>query len=589
MVVFLLLLLIPIPYSISRIVTSYSFPFFALTLILYYVSFRLPGLTSWLAAASLTLLLLGLNLSFLWNSGFSNDKIIGGLLPFRDAFDFYNGAKLILSGHVITGINESAAWRPLYAGFLSSMLMITGQTLQWTLAIQAAAAGICFTLSATYVRKNFGAAAGAIYISLLFFYIQRLVGTAYTETLGLALGALSLVLLMTAAFTLRVRDLVFGLVIMLVAVSERAGTFFVFPLLVLWSGWAFRGKERFSIRHAGLALLTITATYLVISSLYNKVIVEPGVYPFGNFAFTLYGQVVGGAGYHKAFEELGVRNPAVIFRAAERFFFAHPLSFFLGAAKAYRDFFLPSIGALSFGNTTGDLLVWVPATGLLCLALFRVARKMAQPDSSLLIAVFIGILLSIPFLPPIDGGIRIYASTIPFLFILPAIGAAEVLPHNPEEERIDVSLPVKAFAVLLTALAVFVPILILLLTPKPVSMKPICAADRVPFVTVLSPGSYIDLNPEGTTECGTLPELCLHDFQSNRASTDPSDEATYDGLTSQTGFSTIRIFPGNDLVNGRPHIFVGQADALNNPNNTLIQGCATETLIKGRPSIYSIQ
>ncbi len=587
--VLLFVLVIPIPISISRAIWIYSFPVFFLVLILYFLSFRLPGIMGWLAAASLTTLLLGLTLSFLWTSGYSSDKIIGGLLPFRDGFDFYNGAKLVLSGHVISSIDESAAWRPLYSGFLATLLLITGQNLQWAIALQVGVAGICYTLSATHLRNLFGAAASAIYMTLLYFYIQHLIGTTYSETLGLAFGCLGFVLLLTAAKTQSARRLLLGLVILLIAVSERAGTFFIFPLLVLWSGWAFRGEAKFSLRHAGLALIALAATYLIANTVYDKLMVEPGVPPFGNFAFTFYGQVVGGAGYHKAFEELGVRNPAVILRAAERFFLAHPLSFFVGAAKAYRDFFLPEIGALSFGSTTGDLLVWVPATGLLLFALYRAARRIALPDFSLLLAGFIGILLSIPFLPPIDGGIRIYASTMPFFFALPAIAAAGLLPHRQDEKGSAVPNAAGTLGIVLAGLTVVVPVIVLFLNPKPAFAAPACTADQVPYAAVFSRGSYIDLKDGGTADCGRLPQLCVRDFKANQGSTDPSDEATYDALMSGAAQSIIRVFPANDLVNGRPHIFVGPAASLNVRNNSVLTGCASETLIKGRPSIYTIQ
>ncbi len=205
------------------------------------------------------------------------------------------------------------------------------------MAIQVGIAGICISLSAFLLRNLLGPAASAIYVSLIYFYVQPLLGTAYTETLGLAFGCLGFVLLWTAANTKRIRDLVFGLIILMIAVSVRAGTFFIFPLLVLWAGWAFRGQKRFSFRYAGAALLTVLGTFLVVNTLFSKLMVEPG-YSFANFAWTIYGQVVGGAGYHKAFEELGVRNPTLIFRAAEQIFSGPPTQLFHRRSKSLPGF-----------------------------------------------------------------------------------------------------------------------------------------------------------------------------------------------------------------------------------------------------------
>ena len=176
------LILVRIPDPVSRALSAYSLPLFVIVLVLYFAGFRLPAKYHWLAVAGLTMLLLGLTLSFLWHSGYSDDKIIAGLLPFRDAFDYFNGADWILSGQPIRLINEGAAWRPLYPGFLAALLWITGRNLQFALAIQVGLAGICLSLAALHVGRRWGAAAGALFATLLYFYIQPLIGTAYTET-----------------------------------------------------------------------------------------------------------------------------------------------------------------------------------------------------------------------------------------------------------------------------------------------------------------------------------------------------------------------------------------------------------------------
>ncbi len=587
---FELVLWLPMPASFSRPFSAYSTPFFLITLLLYFGCFRLDGMKGWIAAACLTMLLLGLTLSFLWSSGYSDDKIIAGLVPFRDGFDYYNGAKLILGGRSISNLNEGAAWRPLYPGFLSALLWLTGSNLQWSLAIQVGLAGFCFVLSAYLLRNLIGAAGAAVYMTLLYFYIQPLIGTAYTETLGVAAGCLGFVLLCAAATTKRSWSLVAGLAVLMLAVSERAGAFFIFPLLIMWAGWAFRQGMRYSWKHAGLAALTVAATYLVVNTLFRTLIVEPGGFPFGNFSFTIYGQVVGGAGYHKAFEDLSVRNPALILRAAERFFLAHPGSFFIGAAKAYRDFFSPQLGVLSFDSGVPGLAVWFAASVLLLAGLYLSARRISTPESSMLLAGFLGIFLSVPFLPPIDGGIRIYASTMPFVYALPAVAAARWLPgKQPDEMDGGVILPAWMLSVVVMLLTVIAPVLILHLTSKIVAAAQSCAAGQVPYATLFSAGSYVDLVPDQAGACGRVPEVCLRDFGGYSRSNDPSDAAVYEVLITRAQLSAARVFAADDLISGRPHLFVGARDDLKVDNNSVITGCASETVVKGRPSIYSVQ
>ena len=107
--------------------------------------------------------------------------------------------------------------------------------------------GICYYLSAYLINRNLGSFAAAVYMSLLYFYIQPLIGTAYTEPLGLAFGCLGFVLLWTAAKKQNVLDLILGLIIFTVALSVRAGAFFILPALILWSGLGIpRRKTIFS-------------------------------------------------------------------------------------------------------------------------------------------------------------------------------------------------------------------------------------------------------------------------------------------------------------------------------------------------------
>ncbi|MFH1185952.1 MAG: hypothetical protein V1755_13075 [Chloroflexota bacterium] len=588
--VYALAALLPVDQSITRALSAYSFPLFGALLLLHYLSYRIAAPYRWLASASLTMALLGLSLSFLWHSGYSDDKIIGGLLPFRDGLDYFNGADWILGGQSIRTLNEGAAWRPLYPGFLATLLWTTGGNLQWALAIQVGLAGWCFSLAAIQMRNRLGAAAAALFVTLLYFFIQPLIGTAYTETLGLALGCLGFVLLWEAAEAKRAWELVLGLIVLMLAVSARAGAFLIFPVLVLWAGWAWRGGQRFSGRVAGIALATVVAAYLTVNTIYTRLVVEPGGFPFGNLAFTVYGQVNGGAGYHKAFEDLGARNPEVILRAAWRFFLAHPQGFVVGTAKAFRDFLSPLWGVFGLGFGVQDLALSIAGMVLMLVGLYRAGRGRAEPNSSLLLAGFIGVLLSVPFLPPIDGGIRIYASTMPFVYALPAaaLGGMRAVSRVEQAHR-SVATAARVVSLWLGAMTVLVPVLIRYATMQVHIAAPNCPAEQVAFATTLRAGRHIDLVPEGTAACGTLPGVCLEQFKSFGAANDPSDAAVFADLAAVAEASVARVFVGNDLLGGRPHVFIGAASALDVGDKAVIGGCATETQIKGRPSTYEIR
>ena len=77
-----------------------------------------------------------------------------------------------------------------------------------------------------------------------------------------------------------------------------------------------------------------------------------------------------------------------------------------------------------------DILLWAFGTLLVILGVIKVIRNINKSTASLLAAGFLGILLSIPFLPPIDSGTRFYASTMPFYYAIPAFAQAEFIPNK---------------------------------------------------------------------------------------------------------------------------------------------------------------
>ena len=150
LLLFWLILFINIPDSISKYFHTYSLGLFLIVIALYYVSFLLPGNLGAMAALSLTMALLSLSLSYLWTSGFSDNFVIGGLLPYKDGKNYYAGANLILNGLPMLNAGQ-ATERPLFPGFLASLLWLTGQNLKISLGIIVQLVGIGLYLSAQQI------------------------------------------------------------------------------------------------------------------------------------------------------------------------------------------------------------------------------------------------------------------------------------------------------------------------------------------------------------------------------------------------------------------------------------------------------
>jgi len=598
LLLFWVVLLFRIPYSLTFHFTTYSFGLFVIILLLFYLSLRMRGNGGALTGLALTMLLLTLALSYKWTSGFSDNFMIGGLLPYKDAKNYYLGADLILHGLPMEKAGQ-ATERPLFAGFLSSLLLVTGQNLKIALAAIVQLAGIGLYLSARRICQSMGALSASLYFTFMYFYIQPLIGYALSELLGFTLGCFAFVLIWQASHNLKWFDLTLGLVSLLVAVSARAGAFFIFPMLAIWAGWIFRKEKRFSIKAAGYAFIIVSIGYFLVNAIYAQLLGIPPGSAFGNFSYALYGQVRGGTGWHSAIEELGTRNPYAVYRAALQFFLEHPLSLFIGFAKSYRDFFLPGSQSIfpfrvEGWQGWGSLLLWLGTIALLLRGLMRLVKDIHLNLASLLAAGFVGVILSIPFLPPIDGGARFYASSMPFFFIIPALGLSQLArgmeqKSTTKEYLYDDSSASRTASITLVALTVIVPLGIYSFSHKPAYALPSCPPEQEPFVMEVHQGSYIDLIKDGTTQCGSAPQVCLSDFEKNNTEKKIDDYYQELLLLTKANDTNVSIIPAIDLVSEEFHYFYVPHNKLQGSSAlNVVSGCATEIKTKNQ-SIYQVE
>lgn len=575
-VAFWLALAFELPYSLTQHFHFYHPIVFLGLLLLFYASFRLSGALGVLAGFGLTMLAFALALSFLWTSGYSDNFVIGGVLPYKDAKNYYLGANLIVHGLPIR-VAGQALGRPLYPGFLSSLLLLTGQNLQVTLAILVQLAGVGTYLTARQISRGIGALAGALYLTFMFFYFQYYAGYAMSESLGFIGGCFAFALLWRAAQDRSWLDLLLGLGLLLAAVSARAGAFLVFPLLSVWAGWLFRGGKRFSVLTLVLVLVVLAAGYFIMNGVYPRLLGVPEGSSFGNFAYTLYGQVRGGLGWHSAIDELGTRNPSRVYQAAWDVFLADPSGFARGVSKAYADFFLPGEDSVfMFSWDTPGLILWFVTILLLLHGLYMSVLKLRSNTSVLLLAGFVGIFLSIPFLPPVDGGSRFYAATMPFFFAFLALGGARFHPEErPATAKME-SFFLRFVSVSLLALTVLLPPVTLRARSLPEFKAPACAAEQRPFVIQIRPGAYIDLVRAEPYACGLAPEICLADFR--RHNTEMGMDDFYQELDALATYSPagIRVIPTLNLLDGYFQYFVTtEAQVLAGSSGQVIAGCAS--------------
>lgn len=601
LLLFWVVLFINVPASFSRHLHAYTLGSFLIVLAFYFVAFRLPRDHGILLSLGLTMTLLALTLSFKWTSGFSDNMVIGGLLPYKDGKNYYWGANLILDGLPVVKAGQ-ATERPLFPGFLAGVLSLTGQNLKITLAIVVQLVGVGLYLSARQVRNSFGGLAAGMYAALMYFYIQPLIGYTMSEMLGFIAGCIGFTMLWLASNRLDQFNFLLGILALMVAVSARAGAFFIFPMLILWVGWIFRGEKRFSVKAAVSAFILVLIGFLLVNSIYARLLGIPPGNTFGNLSYALYGQVRGGTGWHSAIEDLGTRDASIVYRAALEYFLDHPISLFIGFAKSYRDFFL--IGDQSIFPFWGhdwhnrlNLIPWLGTIILLVMGLVWSFREIRSNLASLLVAGFTGVFLSIPFLPPIDGGARFYASTMPFFFILPAVGVWRLTPEPQPSNapngtsRIELTI-VRMISTALLVLTIVVPVIIHSLGKKPAFEPPTCLSGQEPFVIDPRPGSYLNLLKADSFQCGVAPDVCLDDFEKNNIELSIDD--FYQMLASmiKSDDSNVRIIPAADLIYDDFHYFYIPYAILADDNPSgVMTGCAVEikTIYQSIYRVESIQ
>jgi len=358
----------------------------------------------------------------------------------------------------------------------------------------------------------------------------------------------------------------------------------------------FRGAGKFSFKVFVIAIMTILIGYYFANSVFARLSGVPEGTIFGNFAYSIYGQVQGGAGWYKAIEELGTTKPSIIYKAAFQFFLQHPQSLFIGIAKSYRDFFLPGEGSIFLFNIN-DRLGWVnyAAWGvtmfLMIWGLIVSVKKMGSNISLMLMAGFAGIFLSIPFLPPIDGGSRFYASTAPFFFAIPVIALEQASAKNGQKTETESFLSglgfLRAGTITLSFLTVVMPLIILKLGSPPAFSVPACSLGQVPFVLNSYRGSYVDLI-SNNADCGLAPEICINDFEKNNVEKTVDD--FYQELASMLTNSAVnvRIIPALNLVDKKSHYFyISHDKILGSLSSGLLSGCAVEIETQYQ-SIYQV-
>ena len=556
---------------------------FAVLLLVYFLLFQVRGKLVLPLGLLLTALVFALPIAVNLSSGLSNATIIGGFIPYKDGYYYYNGANMLLSGLPISQSGLQGAFRPLFPGLISILLLLTNENLLIAMQLMVLALGFTCFFAAFLVKEEYGPLPAALFFSQVYAFIRPMIGDTLTEIPSLTFACLAFVLLFRTARSKSFSDAVIGGIMLILALSIRAGAFFILPLLILWLGWLFRGEKNISFKMLVVFSVIFLAAFILFNMVFPRMVTAQGDSTFGNFSWMLYGQAVGGAGWDYHLEVLGTHDSAVVMQAAIERIRQYPLGLLIGIYKSYRDFFTNnSLGMFDLlsGEKAGEgWAFWTMMIALLVLGLVKSVRNIKKPFKGLLLACFIGTILSIPFLPPIDGGNRFYSGSVPFLFAFMVMGLPPLWITKAEEGETNFTgrifkLP-RVASILLVLFITVGPVLIMNLA-SPVSVETgTCAAWQTSATVRYTRGAYVDILPDGSASCGLSPNLCLNDFRTNGADQTTDDFFNELVALSEEESSGLRLWAGVEWTSRQYYFILLPLDlAKNTLPGQAFQACA---------------
>ncbi len=479
----------------------------------------------------ITLVVFALPLSGLWASGQSEQYLLGGIIPFSDARGYFADTRSLVEGGEFFTTHSR---RPLFSAFLAPILAITNNHLQLSLVILMLLSTVACYMAAREVQASMGSLAAIFLLVLLFFFYRPISGKVLSEALGFPLALLGLTFFLYSARKENFNYAIYGLFLVSVALVARAGAFFILPALFIWIFWQYHGDVAKNFRILLFSIAVVVLAF-AINFVIHSVFVSSDHPAFGNFAYTFYGLAVGGKGWQQILVDYpqiaSLPEPAYTQKILELAFETikrKPMNLIVGSFRSWAMFFgtddyyslfnwisgsRPIVGIISRLGMYALMIV-----GVFDFAIAAISRRINAVQKIILLTS-LGIVLSVPFAPPLDANrIRIYASAIPFLLLLPAIGLSSLIRWKRLcflKEPLESSSAAGAsfsLSVLILAVMISGPFCTKLLA-RTLPMK---AADCLPdqsVVTIrLSPGALVNITDPEMVETDWLPDIRQNTF-----------------------------------------------------------------------------
>ena len=334
--------------------------------------------------------------------------------------------------------------------------------------------------------------------------------------MGLTFGVIGLACLWRGFKNKTIKWCLGGIFLLTLGLNIRAGTFFILPALVICGAWTFHYKYRLSFKFL-LGGFSVILLGFLINSLIFKLVAFPGITPNGNFSVVLYGMAVEGNWLSFSEDHPGVTDEKEIYRLAFQAIMADPLVLIRGFWRACGEFFKDSF-LFSFIKSSPIIIL---VKFFIFASIFSLYRQRRTLVPWFMLTGLIGFMISLPFVPPWDAGIRVYATTIPFLAIFPVLGLSfflSFLPRlssrktSPFEEQSNSKLLI-IFVVVLVSLVSMGTMTTKLLSSQPKFVEISCPTNAEVVYFRNSKGSSLTLVADQTSNQTYLPNLLISDFK----------------------------------------------------------------------------
>lgn len=506
-----------------------------LSLLLYW-SYRRSGWWANPIALSVTIGAFVLPVLGLWFSGIGTSAVAGGFLPWSDAGDYYYNAQRLLEGHPLT---EFSARRVLFVGMLATLLEAGGRNLQLVLVAMAVITGIAGYIGARGLQRTHGPLAATILVVALFLYYRRIAGTTLTENLGFPLGVVAFAVLWNAAGRRSMPQGIWGLFLLAMALNARTGPFLVLPAVLVWLILAVGRKPTDWWRIAAPGTAAIAVSFLVVWALV-KALGVPEAHALSDYPNTLYGIAVGGKRWFQIYidhpEMAALTGPEFSRRALELAWEAvkaNPAAPVVATLKAYLDFVVlrgpfhfidplpPGVENVAYRLALSGLSIW---------SFLRLTRLRQDPYASLILAAVLGVLASVPFVPPQDSDrLRIYAAAVPFFAAMIGVGCSLLSPAAAAQGEVPAA-PSQTLPAIVAGVGLLALVAVGVLVPwsgtERVAATPTdcIGLDRVQVR--LDRGAYVRLIPDSAANSTRVPDVRVRDFRTGMLAV-PKLDSTY--------------------------------------------------------------